>query len=165
MRDHLLQRIDGAERIRDMADGDDLGLAAPSSFSNSSSNQLALLIDRRNPQLRALLLAQHLPRNDVGVVLHRRDQHFVTRADMRPAIGLRHEVDGFGRAAHKDDLARHARHAETLALTCALLRIPPSRAPKDSARRDEYWRSRARSSGRSRRSPLSASATVAALSR
>ena len=67
--------------------------------------QLAAIVDRHDAQLRALLFAEHLPRHDVGVVLHGGDQHFIARADMRAAVGLRDQVDGLGGAAHKDDFA------------------------------------------------------------
>ena len=87
----------------------------PSSFSNSSSSSSPRVVDRRDAQPRALFFAQHLPGHDVGVVLHGGDEHFVARADVRAAVGLRHEVDGFGGAAHEDDLARVGGVAETTA--------------------------------------------------
>jgi hypothetical protein len=46
---------------------------------------LAAGVDLEVAQLRAALAAQHLPRHDVRVVLHLRDQHRVAGADVRAA--------------------------------------------------------------------------------
>ena len=64
---------------------------------------LAAIVDRRDPQLRALLRAELLPRHDVGVVLEVGDDDLVALADVAPSPGLRHEVDRFGRAADAED--------------------------------------------------------------
>ena len=68
-------------------------------------DQFAFIVDRRNSQLGAFLFAKHLPGNDVGVVLHRRDDDLIPRAHVRPAICLGHKVDGFRCAAHEYDFA------------------------------------------------------------
>ena len=68
-------------------------------------DQLTAVIDRRDPEPGAALLADQLPRHDVGVVLHRRDQHLVARLQLRPGERLGHEVDPLGRVAGEDDLA------------------------------------------------------------
>ena len=108
-----LDGIDGAERIRDVRDGDDLGLRAEQ-LLEFIEQQFAAIVDGRDAQLRALLFAQHLPGHDVGVVLHGGDEHFIAGADVSAAVGLRHEVDGFGGAAHEDDFAAHRRVEESL---------------------------------------------------
>ena len=72
--------------------------------------QLAAIIDRRDAQLRASLVAQDLPGHDIGVVLHRGDQHFVARRDLRAAVGLRDEIDAFGGPADEDDFVRVEPH-------------------------------------------------------
>ena len=71
--------------------------------------QLALVVHRRHAQLRALLRAQHLPRHDVRVMLHRGDQHFIAGADIRLPVRLRYEVERLRRPAREDDLARPRR--------------------------------------------------------
>ena len=38
------------------------------------------------------------------MVLHGRDEHLVAGAEMGPAVGLGHQVDGLGGAADEDDL-------------------------------------------------------------
>ena len=53
---------------------------------------------------RAGLFTQHLPRHDVGVVLHARDQDFITGTDGGPQIGLGHQIDGLGGAAGEHQL-------------------------------------------------------------
>ena len=83
--------------------------------------QLAFVGDRNHLELRALLLADELPRDDVRVVLHLGDEHLVALADIRAAERLRDQVDGLGRAAHEDDLARVRRVQELLHLVAGLL--------------------------------------------
>ena len=68
--------------------------------------QLARVVDRRDPQLRALLFAQHLPRHDVRVVFHRRDQYLIAGSHVRAPVGLRYQVDGLRRPARENNLAR-----------------------------------------------------------
>ena len=87
-----------------MRDRDQLGLRRQQ-LRQLVQLQLAAIVDRQHAQLGALLLAQHLPGHDVGVMLHRGDQDFIAGADVLAAIALRDQVDGLGRAAHKDDLA------------------------------------------------------------
>ncbi len=50
--------------------------------------ELAGVVDGRDAQVRALFFAQHLPRHDVGVVLHGGDEHFVAFAYVGAAIGF-----------------------------------------------------------------------------
>ena len=65
----------------------------------------AAIVDRGDAQARALLGAELLPRNDVGVVLEPGDDDLVARADVAAPPALGHEVDALGGAAHEDDLA------------------------------------------------------------
>ena len=76
----------------------------PSRRCELVQHQLAAIVDRHDLQHGARLLAQHLPRDDVGVVLHRGDQDLVAGPTVRRAIALRDQVDGLGRAADEDDL-------------------------------------------------------------
>ena len=69
---------------------------------------LARVIDRRNAQPRALFRAQHLPGNDVGVMLHPGDDNLIVLLNVLASPTLRDKIDGLGRSAHKDDLARGA---------------------------------------------------------
>ena len=47
-------------------------------------------------QLEAPLGGEHLPRHDVGVVLHLGADHDVARAQVGPAPGVGHQVDALG---------------------------------------------------------------------
>ena len=78
--DDSLNRIDGAQRIRDVRYGDDLG-SGSQQLLKLLEQQLARVVDGRNPQPCALLFAQDLPGHDVGVMLHGGDQHFVAGAE------------------------------------------------------------------------------------
>ena len=81
---NLLHRVDGAKRVGEMADGDKLRFGAEK-LLELLHDQFAAIIDGRHAQLRAFFLTQHLPRNNVGMVLHRGDQNFITvRTFFRP---------------------------------------------------------------------------------
>ena len=58
------------------------------------------------PDLCASLLRQQLPRYDVGVVFQFGQQDFIAGLDLRPAPALRHQIDGFGCTARKNDFIR-----------------------------------------------------------
>jgi hypothetical protein len=76
----------------------------------------------RYDELRACLLAQHLPGHDVGVMLEMRNEHLVARLEQGTTITLRDQIDGLGRAAHEHDLARRTGVDEARdALACALV--------------------------------------------
>jgi hypothetical protein len=66
------------------------------------------VIHGRNAQPRALFRAQHLPGNDVGVMLQPGDDNLVVLLNVLPSPTLRHQIDSFGSSAHKDDFARGA---------------------------------------------------------
>src|SRR5438128_4524341 len=68
--------------------------------------EFAAITDRHDAQHGPFLLAENLPGDDVGVMLHVRDDNLIARSDMRSAEALRDQVDPFGGAAHENDLAR-----------------------------------------------------------
>ena len=80
--DDAPDRVDRAERVGDVGDRDELG-ARPDELLELVEQQLAGVVDGRDAQTGAPLLADHLPGDDVGVVLHRRDEHLVALAEMR----------------------------------------------------------------------------------
>ena len=55
-------------------------------------------------EARPLLLADHLPGHDVGVVLHGRDDDLVARPQVLPAVALGHQIDPLGGPTGEDDL-------------------------------------------------------------
>ena len=61
---------------------------------------------RQISELRAGAFGQQLPRHDVAVMLHFREQDFVAGFDVLAAPGLRDQVDAFGRAARENDFVR-----------------------------------------------------------
>src|SRR5581483_7617354 len=87
--------VDRAKRIGNVSDSDDL-CARANQFLELVQQQLALIVDRDDAQLRALLLAQNLPGNDVRVVLHRADEHLVACTDVCASVGLSYEIDSLG---------------------------------------------------------------------
>ena len=83
---------------------------------------LAARIHGRHHELRACLLAQHLPGHDVRVMLEMGKEHLIARLEQGTTIALRDQIDGLGRAAHEHDLARRAGVDEARdALACALV--------------------------------------------
>ena len=69
---------------------------------------LTFVGDRHDAEHGPAFAAEHVPGDDVGVVLENRQDDLVARPDVAPSPGLRHQVDGLGRAAHEDDFARGA---------------------------------------------------------
>ena len=65
--------------------------------------QLTGARDGRGHQARSRLFADHLPGNDVRVVLHPGDEHFVTGPEPGLAQTGGDEIDRFGRSPGKDD--------------------------------------------------------------
>ena len=97
--------IDRPERVGDMGDGHD-SRAIGEQSGVVIEQQLAAPVHRNDPQHGPPLLAHELPGDDVGMVLHGGHEHLVSRLEAGPPPARRDEVDAFGRAAHKDDLAR-----------------------------------------------------------
>ena len=104
-RDDLVNRVHGAERVRHVRHRDDLR-ALRQQRLELVEHQLAAIVHRRDAEPSAALLAEQLPRHDVRVVLHRRDEHFVAGPDAAAPEGVRHEIDALGAVAREDDLAR-----------------------------------------------------------
>ena len=92
-----------SQRIRHMRDGDQLRLFRQRLFEGFDMEG-PIVIDRNPDELRTLPLADEMPRHDIGVMLHDRQNDLVALADMRhpPAIGDR--VDRFRRGLREDDL-------------------------------------------------------------
>ena len=61
-----------------MGDGDHLGARADQ-LLEFVDEEIALVVDRRPFDHRALALAQEMPRHDVGMVLHDREHDLVAR--------------------------------------------------------------------------------------
>jgi hypothetical protein len=75
---HLLDRHDGAERIRHLRDRDQLG-ARRQQLLEFVDQEIAFVVDRRPFDHRAVALAQEMPGHDVGMVLHDREHDLVAR--------------------------------------------------------------------------------------
>ena len=101
-RDDLRHRRDGAQAL-DTCVTDTSLVRLLSSLLNSSSDDLAAVVDRNHAQGGALFRRQLLPRHDIGVVLEVRDDDLVAAADELAAKGIGDQVDAFGGAAHEND--------------------------------------------------------------
>ena len=65
-------------------------------------NQISIIGTWDDQQFSALLFAQHLPGNDVGMVLHRTDQHLIAAIHSISTDGSSDQVDRFRGSAGKD---------------------------------------------------------------
>ena len=102
----LGRRIHGAEYVGDVHERHQLHFAVVQEARKCIQIQLAGAAHGNKPQLELLLGSQHLPRYQVGVVLHGREQDGVARLERPRSPGTRHQVQRLGRVAREDDLAR-----------------------------------------------------------
>ena len=104
MRDpaHLLDRHDGAEDVRHVGDGD---------YSRPVGQELFEFVDQEGPVVGdrrpfddgALPLTMEIPRHEVGVVFHDREDDLVALAEVH-TVGSRDQVDRLGGVLGEDDL-------------------------------------------------------------
>jgi hypothetical protein len=92
-----------------------------SSFSYSSSRIWPSVVDGDNAQDCALFGGQHLPGNDVGVVLDPADDDLVALVDVLASPALGNQVDGLGGAADEHDLLGRRRVEEVRDLGASIL--------------------------------------------
>ena len=109
--DDLGDRHDGAQHVGHMGDRNQFGALAQK-LGESVHAELALVGHRRDAQHHAQFVAQELPGDDVGMMLHLRQDDLVARLQELPAPRGGDKVDRFGRVAGKDDLAGLARIQE-----------------------------------------------------
>src|SRR5947209_7718969 len=112
-RDHLADRIDGAEGVRRVSEGNDLR-AIGDQLRELLEDHFAGIVHRRDAKQRAFFLAEQLPGDDVRVMLDGGDDDLVAGADVFAAPRLRDEVDALSRAAGEDDFFFVARVNELL---------------------------------------------------
>ena len=105
----LLHRHQGAEHVRHMGDRHHLG-ARRQQLLEFVDEEIALVVDRRPFDHRALALAQEMPRHDVGMVLHDREHDLVAGLDALAAERIGDQVDRLGGVAGEDDLFLPRRH-------------------------------------------------------
>ena len=89
-------------------EGDELGPRAQQDLE-AVLVEAALLVEGHELEVGVLLLGEQLPGHEVGVVLHLGEHDRVRPADVPAAPGVGDEVDGLGRVADEDDLARVGR--------------------------------------------------------
>ncbi len=100
--DDVVNGSNGAERVGNLSEGDEARLG---------SEQLVIFVEQDlsgvvhgdDSQSRASFGAQHLPGNDVGVMLEPSNDDFIALADILAAPALRDEIDALGCAADEDD--------------------------------------------------------------
>ena len=105
-----------------MGDRDHPHVAARELCVELIERDLAAGVDLEVAQLRAALAAEDLPGDDVRVVLHLRDQHRVAGTDVRPAPGIRDEVDRLGDVLGEDRRLRLCSDERGDPFACAVVR-------------------------------------------
>ncbi len=103
--DHLPRGVDGAQSVRHLAEGDQLG-GAFEQLVELVETELAALVDVDVLDVRAVGRGEDLPRDDVGVVVEDREHDEVAGLHVLAAPGVSHQVDGLGGASRVDDLLR-----------------------------------------------------------
>ena len=95
-------RIDGAERVGNLGDGNER-VRALNNFGTSSRISSPRSFAGMTRSFAPVWSAQNLPRHDVRVVLQNGDHHLIALADITPTPGTRHQIDRLGGAASPDD--------------------------------------------------------------
>ena len=83
--------------------------------------QRTVLIERYHSQFCTGAFAEHLPGNNIGVVLHGRDNNVISGLHRAHSPAVCHEVDPFGGAAYKHNLFRRLRADKARHLTAHVL--------------------------------------------
>ena len=95
--------IDGAEGVRGVDHTNQFGLVALQFPGEVFEVEGAILPHVHGHHVSVLLLAHHLPRNNVGVVLHSGHQNGVSGIEVGAAPGLGDEVDRICGSGREDD--------------------------------------------------------------
>ena len=103
--DHLADRVDRSEHVRDVGEGDELGPQVEEDFVDLELQE-PVVGDGDELQVAVLLLDHELPGDQVGVVLHLGQYDRVAPADVVAAPRVGHEVDRFGCVSDEDDFSR-----------------------------------------------------------
>ena len=101
--DDLLDRNDGAERVRHLRDRDQFG-ARRQRLLEFLDGEIALVVDIDPFDDGAVTFPEEMPGHDVGMVLHDREHDFVAGLDVGLTPGRCHEIDRLGGVAGEDDL-------------------------------------------------------------
>ena len=150
--------VDRPEHVRHRADRQELRTVEQ--LVEVREVEAEVVGERDPPELDAALGREHVPRHDVGVVLHVREHDGVAGLQVGAGPRVRDEVDRFRRVADEHDLLGLRRADEVRRPCAARPRTPRSTPPRSSTRRGGCWRSSAGSSRPSRRAPRRASATT-----
>ena len=134
----FFHRHDSAERVRHLRDRHHLG-ARREQLLEFVEQEIAVVVDRRPFDHRAVALAQEMPRHDVGMVLHDREHDLVARLDALAAEGIGHQIDRLGGVAGKDDFFLAPGIEKRRVRSRARPRRPRSPRWRDNADRDARW--------------------------
>ena len=100
---YLLDRIDGTECIRDMVNRNHAGVGIEECLVDLQVKN-TLVGKRNDAESGTFLFTSQLPRNDIGVVLHARDDNLVVFANELTAESGSNQVDTLGSATGENNL-------------------------------------------------------------
>mmetsp|Transcript_74937 Transcript_74937/g.193395 ORF Transcript_74937/g.193395 Transcript_74937/m.193395 type:complete len:283 (-) Transcript_74937:553-1401(-) len=106
-----LDRVHAAQHVRDVGHGHQASALAEQALEVVAIEH-AVWRQPRKEHLGALLLGDHLPRHEVGVVLHDRDDDLITLTDVGATPGVGHHVDRLRSVPCEDDLVDVVRSDE-----------------------------------------------------
>ncbi len=101
----LGHRIHGAEHVRDVHERDQFHFAIREELRQDFEVQLAGAREWNEAHLELPLGREHLPRHEVRMVLHRRQEQRISRLERPAAPRVRDQVQSLGRVAREHDLA------------------------------------------------------------
>ena len=90
--DHLLNWVDTAQRIRYVHYADKFGVFVKQVFI-FINKEFPRIINRNDTYFCTPLFCQHLPRNNIGMMLKHGQNNFITRADKLAAVSMHDQVD------------------------------------------------------------------------
>ena len=109
--DHLGHRVHGAQRIGHVDHGRHAGARGEEGCPRLEIER-TVIENRPDDQAGTDLLAQLLPGDEIGMVLHAGDEDFVALPQIRTPPAGGHQIDALGGSAHEDDAARVRRPHE-----------------------------------------------------
>ena len=117
---HLADGIDGAEHVAHVGHTDKAGALIEQRLVGCHI-QIAVVVHRNDAQDDAQPVAQHLPRHNVGMVLHNGEYHLVALVQESASVTVGHEIEALGGAAREDYLLRLSRVDEAAHLLAGCL--------------------------------------------
>mmetsp|Transcript_24388 Transcript_24388/g.68537 ORF Transcript_24388/g.68537 Transcript_24388/m.68537 type:complete len:291 (+) Transcript_24388:246-1118(+) len=100
----FLDRVDACQHVGNMREGHQFRILVQQRFHLFDVQSARLFVQLGETEFGTGALRQDLPWHQVGMMLHFGEHDFVTSLDVCDAVRIRHQIQGFGRAAGVHDL-------------------------------------------------------------